>query len=320
MFDINEILNDANNQSFLKKIQQGNYHPTDAHVGLSNEDLLERSLDENKSVSSFTNDYDFEQCLLSSILLNQSEIKNTLKSIPYGKRFQLMAVFDDTEWQGDDPVDFQTRNKGYRMSRGGQIDEVTTNAYAMVLEKNSNSPYGVKLVTFYPNLDIDEVSYPDAVIKKTNRDLMPDVKKNPYYLNQPIIGQANCELRVAHPDKKIHIHYIQNEYVNSRSKIIIRPSEHSPYEVVVQYKNHFFQQIEKNDRGVLRDQIRNPNSIKRLKEQHPDFAKASEDILKRIDKLWDTKQQNRQSRIQQDANRLLNKLSNPPAKEREFDN
>lgn len=188
--DLQKILNDYKNKTLFSKLKSEENHAQERHVNLSDKEKLERVLKDDLTVSSFENQHDYEECLIESLITNEKIINDHFNN-PKVKNFDRIIVdtiFDDELYQGDDPVDFQTNNKAIMLQKNGHIKEVTTNATRLILEKNDYSPYGINLITFYPDAKNNK-----ATIKPTKKNLLPTLKSTTYYKDSETLVKAGLE-------------------------------------------------------------------------------------------------------------------------------
>ena len=188
--NLQKILNDYKNKTLFSKLKSEENHAQERHVNLSGKEKLERVLKDDLTVSSFENQHDYEECLIESLITNEKIINDHFNN-PKVKNFDRIIVdtiFDDELYQGDDPVDFQTNNKAIMLQKNGHIKEVTTNATRLILEKNDYSPYGINLITFYPDAKNNK-----ATIKPTKKDLLPTLKSTTYYKDSETLVKAGLE-------------------------------------------------------------------------------------------------------------------------------
>lgn len=204
---LNDIYEDIRNNEFLTKIELSN-HVEQKHIGWSDTQMLDRALNENKSVSSFKNKNDYLECLQYTICDNFQEIKEQLRKRKDQERFIVTTKFDDNLFQSDDPVDFNTHHKGIMRERDGKVYEVDTNQVCVMLMKDKKSPYGMSVITCYPDLITEN-------IEKTGKDLSKIVDKTKFYEN----GNATARLfaKLATTDCPYQIFHKQDPSYNTLS-------------------------------------------------------------------------------------------------------
>ena len=188
--NLQKILDDYKNKTLFNKLKSEDNHAQERHVGLSDKEKLERVLKDDLTVSSFETQKDYEECLIESLITNEKIINDHFNN-PQIKNFDRIIVdtiFDDELYQGEDPVDFQTNNKAIMLQKNGHVKEVTTNATRLILEKNDYSPYGINLITFYPDAKNNK-----AKIKPTNKDLSQTLKSTTYYKDSETLVKAGLE-------------------------------------------------------------------------------------------------------------------------------
>lgn len=205
---LNKIYNDLRKNTFLRNIEQGNSHPQETHVGLSDVELLNRGITYKISVGTFQNELDYQECLVEAIALNKDKIQNFLDMAKHQETFTCYPVFYDEEYQNsEDPYDFNTRNKCFHLDDiNNHISEVTTNAYCLVLRKNDYTSYGFNIVTFYPNANVKYLKNPDINIEKTNKDLNPILEKTNKYKNSSLLEKVTLKAQID-PEIKSQIRF-----------------------------------------------------------------------------------------------------------------
>lgn len=205
---LDKIYRDLRQNKFLQNIEQGNTHPKETHVGLSDVDLLQRGIEFEISVGTFENEHDYKECLLESIVSNQNEIKKFLRDGKNNDILTLYPVFKNSEYSNpDDPYDFKTRNKCFHLNdTTNHIEEVTTNAYCLVLRKNDFTTYGFNIVTFYPNSNVKYLKNEDINVTPTNKNLNPILEQTKKYKKATTLEKVSLRAQID-PEIKSQVRY-----------------------------------------------------------------------------------------------------------------
>lgn len=149
-----EILDDINTGTFWSNLTDEHTHASDRHAGVSHTDLLDRLFQDNLTQSSsFASTHDMQECVTECVLSNLETIcLNVRKS---DQLYAYSVRLQDEEFQGDDPVDFQTRHTGIVRTNKGYVREMSTDMTTIVVRPAPNSKYGFKLVTAFPEMSAE---------------------------------------------------------------------------------------------------------------------------------------------------------------------
>lgn len=275
---LDKIYSDLRKNTFLRNIEQGNSHPQETHVGLSDIELLNRGITHKISVGTFQNELDYQECLVEAIASNKDKIQKFLNTAKHQETFTCYPVFSDEEYQNpEDPYDFNTRNKCFHLDDvNNHISEVTTNAYCLVLRKNDYTSYGFNIVTFYPNANVKYLKNPDINIKKTNKDLNAILEKTNKYQKAPLLEKAALKAQI---DPEIKSQIRLKTQRQTYNKVIAVTNPHSNFKNTIEI-------------GFKDQTITNKNDIPiQNKKMQQIVLEKNKQLVKNVEKVEQIKQE-----------------------------
>lgn len=170
------IKNDFINDSFLDNLAKDNTHPKDVHIGLNVPQMLTRFIQEGVSASSFYDEIDYKYSLYQIIIQNYEIIKNKINELEEQERFEVSIQ--------DEKIHY-----GIKQFINGDLRKVETNQITAIISKNSDMPYGIRLVTIYPDISTNN-------IKSLSDNLLNDLIVSKGYQESNALSRLYYELTI----------------------------------------------------------------------------------------------------------------------------
>lgn len=263
---LKEIKEDFLNNTFLEKIEQNNMHPQDVHIGLNFEQLFTRIILENNTSSTFYDNFDYETSLYLSICKNYEQIKESLFFLDDDERFEIKATLEKNYY-------------GLNQDMNGLISKVKTKTITTVLEKQSKTPYGMKLITIYPNVS-------NNYSKNLNDDLKEHLKNSEGYLRSNSITRLYYEIAID-KNKPCSLLTIGNKVKRETEDIPceLLVNDKLKYQAVIAYNKIYWNQVRKikidgGEKWKPKDLL--PPDVITLHLNYSDFAIYIQNMFSRL--------------------------------------
>lgn len=150
MVKLLNAINDGNPREIWNDLLSYNSHP-ELHINKSIEEMADRALYENKRmISTFSSEKQAIFATMDAIMLNAREIETFLEYGDHGDRINICSeLYDGFEEDYGVPRTFE----GVAFEDSLKIKETTK--IHVTLELDKNLPYELKIITCYPDFDLD---------------------------------------------------------------------------------------------------------------------------------------------------------------------
>lgn len=165
-------LNNGNVEQVWNKIQTEQSH-ADIHVNQSFEKMTDRALHENlTNVSTFESEEQAMYCMLDALIMNSDIIDEMLK---YGDNNQRSIITTDL-YDGFEE-DYGVPRTFYGIEFNNSLKVKSTNRLKVILEKDVNTPYGIKMITMFPEFENSE----ENTVKQSSKKIK--IEETNAYIN-----------------------------------------------------------------------------------------------------------------------------------------
>lgn len=293
-----KLLEDQYNELFWKRITNDKSHFQTRHSELNDVDLLDRTLTEGHSTSSFSSYEDMKDLVEEAIINKLPDINQNLLRAKNGQNIAVFMDFPDSIYKSEeDPYDFNTHHTGFRYDNKGNVKEIDTTSLILVFEKDKNSIYGCSLLTAYPNVN-------DERAKETKKNLKPILKKTSAFKNASKLKKisllnsisddpknltyekikGNERLLIEYPENKKEKYQMSIE--NDKKTIVKKNKRNGRWQnVKTELNNIAFNSY--NDTTIHVD-LEKPKIKDYLKNHHDEIYNDYENIIKEYDTLKDS--------------------------------
>lgn len=150
MVKLLKAINDKNPRDVWNQLLSYNSHP-ELHINKSIEEMADRALYENKKmISTFSSEKQAICATMDAIMLNAKEIETFLEYGDHGDRINISSeLYDGFEEDYGVPRTFE----GVAFEDSLKIKETTK--IHVTLELDKNLPYEIKIITCYPDFDLN---------------------------------------------------------------------------------------------------------------------------------------------------------------------
>ena len=169
-----QLQTDFANEVFIQQLELDNQHPAETHIGLSDMDMLSRLVFASKPTSTFFDEADYSHCLYQIMIRNYDTIYENITEKENKERIHVQIIDSMPRYSITQLITSEVR-------------EVTTNHVTAILEYDDESPYGVQLITIYPDSD-------DPHVTVTEKDLFPLLKQTDGYLRTNTLRRLYFEI------------------------------------------------------------------------------------------------------------------------------
>lgn len=286
---LKKIKTDFINGNFIKNIELNNKHPQDVHIGLTIEDMLTRFIIENNTASCFYDEIDYQYSIYQSIIQNYENIYKTLNTIENGERFEVQ-IYDEK------------KHYGITQNTEGFLNKVETNTITTILEKREKSPYGMQIITIFPNISIKYATVLDDDLTENLKNCEGYLKSNSLtrlYYEIAIMKERPCTIMNIRQKQKWESDNISFEIWNNNHTM--------KYQALITYYKVWWKEVRRVKKdGELKWKSRKlyHYQIIDLMLEHQKFINFVQNATQRLDKIKKEVSLDRQHYIQ-NKNKML---------------
>lgn len=224
------IKNDFINDTFLDNLEKDNTHPKDVHIGLDLPQMFTRFIEEGVSTSSFYDEIDYQYSLYQIIIQNYEIIKNKSDELEENERFEISIVNEKIHY-------------GIKQFINGDLRKIETNKITAIINKNEDMPYGIQLVTIYPDISTNDA-------KTLSDDLSEDLLSSEGYQKSNALARLYYELTIM-PDRPCSLMNIKTKEKWGSDNISCEIYTNNPnlkYQALITNSKIWWKEVIKNTR------------------------------------------------------------------------